>query len=100
VNGSQVGWLQRMAPFGAGNPAPTFVSAGVVLSEAKRVGDDASHVRMRVRDGGHTWPAIGFRLGHAPVRAGDRVDLVWALKRNGDFGSMELEVLDLAPASR
>lgn len=100
VNGSQVGWLQRMAPFGAGNPPPTFVSAGVLLSEATRVGDDASHVRMRVRDGGHTWPAIGFRLGHAPVQAGDRVDLVWALKRNGDFGAMELEVLDLAPASR
>ena len=96
VSGSQVGWLQRMAPFGAGNPVPMFVSTGVSLLEADRVGEGRDHLRMRLRDGSQVWRAIGFRLGKTPVKQGDVVDLVWSLKRNGDRG-MELEVHDLAP---
>ena len=96
VSGSQVDWLQRMAPFGAGNPPPMFVSTGVSLLEADRVGEDGDHLRVRLRHGGQTWRGIGFRLGKTPVKKGDVVDLVWSLKRNGDYG-MELEVHDLAP---
>ncbi|HJN92436.1 MAG TPA: single-stranded-DNA-specific exonuclease RecJ, partial [Dehalococcoidia bacterium] len=92
-------WLQRLGPFGAGNPAPTFVSTSVQVAEARRVGADKSHLRLRLRDGDRAWTGIGFRLGHAAVETGARVDLVWSLKRNGDFGGVELEVKDLAPAT-
>ncbi len=96
VSKSQVTWLQRMEPFGAGNPAPMFVSTGVSLIEAERVGDGGDHLRMRLRDRSQSWRAIGFRLGRTPVQQGDVVDLIWSLKRNGDRG-VELEVHDLAP---
>lgn len=99
VSAQQVSWLQRLAPFGAGNPAPTFVSTGVKLIEARPVGSDGAHLRLRLQAGDRVWPGIGFGLGDAPYRAGDRVDLVWSLKRNGAYGSMELEVKDLAPAT-
>ena len=97
VSGSQVEWLQRMAPFGAGNPAPTFVSTSVQVLEAKRVGSDKSHLRLRLQDGGQVWGGIGFGLGETPVRTGDAVDVIWSLKRNGRFGGVELEARDLAP---
>jgi single-stranded-DNA-specific exonuclease len=99
VSASQVSWLQRLGPFGAGNPAPTFVSTSVQVAEARRVGADKSHLRLRLRDGDRVWAGIGFRLGHAAVETGARVDVVWSLKRNGDYGGVELEVKDLAPAT-
>jgi single-stranded-DNA-specific exonuclease len=100
VSASQVSWLQRLGPFGAGNPAPTFVSTSVQVAEARRVGADKSHLRLRLRDGDRVWTGIGFRLGHAAVETGALVDVVWSLKRNGDHGGVELEVKDLAPATR
>jgi single-stranded-DNA-specific exonuclease len=99
VEASQVNWLQRLAPFGEGNPAPTFVSRNVVISEARRVGADDAHLRLKLRSGSRTWPGIGFGLGSAPCGSGDHVDLVWSLKRNGLNGTIELEVKDLAPVS-
>ena len=51
-------------------------------------------------DGDGVWTGIGFGLGHAAVETGARVDVVWSLKRNGDYGGVELEVKDLAPATR
>ncbi len=98
VRAPQVIWLQRLAPFGEGNPPPTFVSTNVTLTEARAVGADGSHLRLRLRAGEREWAGIGFGLGKVPCKAGDRVDLVWSLKRNGAYDAIELEVKDLAPA--
>ena len=97
--GPQVSWLQRLAPFGAGNATPTFASTGLTVMEARRVGADKSHLKLRLRAGEQVWSAIAFRQGAAPVRSGDRVDAVWTLKRNGAYGGLELEIQDLAPAT-
>ncbi len=97
LQATQVSWLDRLAPFGAGNPAPTFLSTNVTVLESRRVGADQSHLRLTLRAGERTWPAIGFGLGEAPCARGDHVDLVWRLKRDGLRGTMELEVQDLAP---
>lgn len=98
VQGLQVSWLQRLAPFGEGNRPPTFVSTGVTVAEVRRVGADQSHLRLVLRDGEAVWVGIGFGLGGAPCRPGDRVDVVWSLRRNGPYGGYELEVRDLAAA--
>ena len=97
--GPQVAWLQRLAPFGAGNPVPMFVSTGLRVVDAKRVGADASHLKLRLRAGDRTWNAIAFRQGAAPVQRGDRVDAVWSLRKGGAYDALELEIHDLAPAS-
>ena len=101
LQGTQVAWLARLAPFGAGNPAPTFVSANVVLADARRVGNGGEHLRLTLRDGDAVWPGIGFRLGNCPAAVGDRVDVVWSLRRArlSRGNEMELEIQDLAPAS-
>lgn len=97
--GPQIAWLQRLAPFGAANPAPIFASTGLTVMEARRVGVDKGHLKLRLRAGEQVWSAIAFRQGAVPVRTGDRVDAVWTLKRNGAYGGLELEIQDLAPAT-
>lgn len=96
-----VHWIERLQPFGAANPVPCFVSEDVVIESLARIGADKSHLRLRVaprhpswRAG--DWPAVAFRQGSAPLHAGQRVDLVWSLRRNRNR-TPELEIHDFAP---
>jgi len=88
---STVSWIERLAPFGAGNPAPTFLSNGVGVRQARTVGADHAHLRLDL-DG---WQAIGWRLGGAVGEIKSQVDIVWRLRR-GLRGQPELEIVDLA----
>jgi single-stranded-DNA-specific exonuclease len=76
--------LDRLAPFGLGNPEPTLLLASVEATNAGTVGE-GKHLRFRVRqqgrDGGS---AIGFGLGaqlDRLVEAG-RLDVAFRLKEN------------------
>ena len=91
VTRQTVNWIERLAPFGEGNPTPTFLSNGVGVRQAKTVGADHAHLRLEL-DG---WSAIGWRLGDAASEIDSQVDIVWRLRR-GLRGQPELEILDLA----
>lgn len=86
-----VHWIERMAPFGEGNPAPVFLSKDVAVNNVKTVGQDGDHLRLDVEG----WSAIGWRLGKAAPEIGSSVDLVWRLRR-GLRGRPELEIADLS----
>ena len=91
VNRQTVSWIERLAPFGEGNPAPRFLSTEVGVRQAKTVGADGAHLRLDL-DG---WSSIGWRLGSAAAEVGSQVDIVWRLRR-GLRGRPELEIIDLA----
>ena len=40
---------QQLAPFGEANPEPRFTSRELLICEARRIGKDLSHLKMRVR---------------------------------------------------
>jgi single-stranded-DNA-specific exonuclease len=58
--------LAKMAPLGMGNPAPLFVTRGLVVEDARMIGD-GSHLSLRLRqqDGsaGAAVQAVWFRRG-------------------------------------
>ena len=76
--------LDRLAPFGLGNPEPTLLVASVEASTPATV-REGRHLRFRVRqhgrDGGS---AIAFGLGTQleRVHAGARFDVAFRLKEN------------------
>ena len=76
--------LDRLAPFGLGNPEPTLLVASVETAAPATVGE-GRHLRFRVRqhgrDGGS---AIAFGLGKEleRVQPGGRFDLAFRLKEN------------------
>jgi len=76
--------LERLAPFGLGNPEPTLLAASVETVEPGTVGE-GKHLRFRVRqqgrDGGS---AIAFGLGSQLARLSDggRFDVAFRLKEN------------------
>ena len=57
--------LQRLEPFGAGNPEPTLMLRGVTVVERRIVGD--GHLKLRVSAGGQLFAAIAFRQAESPT---------------------------------
>jgi single-stranded-DNA-specific exonuclease len=56
--------LQRLAPFGAGNPEPVLAARGL-RAVTTRVMGDGLHLKLGVTDGEGFAEAVGFRLGDA-----------------------------------
>jgi hypothetical protein len=76
------------------------LSREVLVADARPLGQEGKHLRLKLKDGAVTWPAIAFGLGQAQVKAGQRLDVVYSLgaDRAGE-GRLELRVKDLAPTS-
>lgn len=106
LRGEEIRWLARLEPFGQGNPEPTFLSRGVQVTESRLVGDEGRHLRLKLKDGAVTWPAIAFGLGDLPagrqgatVEAGQRLDVVYSLAADRmSEGALQLRVKDMAPS--
>ena len=57
-------YLDRLEPFGSGNPNPQFRLNAARVESASVVGKDGSHLKLRLQlDGGPSLDAIGFGLG-------------------------------------
>ena len=76
--------LQRLAPFGLGNPGVTLLLPSCELGDLAPVGN-GKHLRFRVRERGrHAGSAIAFGLGAQldRYRARSRYDIVFRLEEN------------------
>ena len=87
-------WIARLAPFGAGNPAPVFLSLGAPVSDVRRFGRNGkSHLGFRLG----RWNAVGWRMGDREAALAQRIDAVWSFRRS-QSGETELELKDFRPA--
>ncbi len=56
--------LERLGPFGAGNPRPVFATRRVrVVGQPTRIGRRGNHLAMHVTSGGRARRCVGWRLG-------------------------------------
>ncbi len=59
-----VGTLERMGPFGAGNPRPVLAMREVrLVGDARRMGRRGDHMQMRVTEAGRAIRCVGWRMG-------------------------------------
>ncbi|MFH1031406.1 MAG: single-stranded-DNA-specific exonuclease RecJ [Chloroflexota bacterium] len=58
--------IQKLAPFGQGNPAPTFLSRWVEVIDSRSMGN-GEHLRLKLKQGGTIWDGVGFGLGKSEV---------------------------------
>jgi single-stranded-DNA-specific exonuclease len=99
LRGEEIRWLSRIGPFGIGNPQPMFLARGVTVMDARTVGNGDKHLKLRVRDGAATWPAIAFDLGAYDAARGDRIDIVYALDLGRPDGTLEIRIEDMRLSS-
>ena len=55
--------MQKLAPFGVGNPKPRIAVKDAELESIRAIGSDGSHLKMSLRDGQATLDTIGFGFG-------------------------------------
>ncbi len=92
--------LQRLAPFGAGNPEPVFSCAGLHVSEARvlpdKRGAGPGHLKLRLAAGSTkaapSFAAIGFGLGDRKLPAGAAVDAAFQLGVDSWSGTQRLQL--------
>ena len=89
--------INSLAPFGAGNPKPSFVARSLEVLESRVVGE--RHLKLKVRQAGEGGPldAIGFGLGDEHPLEGRSVDMVFTpeLNRWQGYEGIQLKVIDL-----
>ena len=93
--------MQQLAPFGRGNPVPTFLTRSVEVINCRTMGNGSEHLRLKVRQGGMVWDGVGFRLGNCLAEISPLLDIVYNLEidRWGGKETLRLNILDFAPAT-
>jgi single-stranded-DNA-specific exonuclease len=91
---------QMLAPFGQGNPTPTFLSRQVAVVERRAMGNGGDHIRLKIKQGGTIWDAVGFRLGKYLPEISPCLDIVYHLEIDGWGGKerLRLNILDFEPS--
>ncbi len=93
--------VQKLAPFGRDNPAPTFLSRRVEVVDYHTMGTNGEHLKLKLKQNDTVWDGVGFRLGDHLTEASSPLDIVYNLEidRWGGEERLRLNILDFAPAS-
>ena len=93
--------LERLEPFGVGNPTPTLILRDAVIHRVVSLGG-GKHTKLTVYKDGQLLQAIRFGAAPStlPAVAGDTVDLLFQLNINDYQGvrSLQLILQDLRPS--
>lgn len=90
--------LQRLKPFGLGNPGPVWGTRAVnVVGTPRKVGN--GHLKMTVAVGGTQIDTIAFNMGEMEVPEGP-IDILYGLQENVYMGrrSLQLNIKDFRAA--
>ena len=102
LNGETIRAIQQLAPFGQGNPAPTFLSCEVVVTDCNTMGSNGGHLRLKLKQGGAVWDGIAFGLGNYLAEVSSPLDIVYNLETDRWRGEerLRINILDFAPTSQ
>lgn len=90
--------IERLEPFGKGNPEPIFLLKGCALSEVRKVGSDQNHFKLVIQKDTARFDAIYFRgVANGELKKGDIVDAAFTLKRStwSTNPHVEMHIIDL-----
>jgi single-stranded-DNA-specific exonuclease len=84
--------LQKLSPFGKGNPLPTFVSRSVEVAGCRTMGVDQQHLRLKLKQDGSAWDAVAFKLGDSLSEVSNVMDIVYNLELDRWGGAENLRL--------
>ena len=93
--------LDKLEPLGAENSEAVFVSRDVIVKNARTVGKDENHLKLRLRDKFVEYDAIAFNQGFWGKEMPSKIDIVYSIERNYYNGNIykQLRIKDLKPTN-
>jgi single-stranded-DNA-specific exonuclease len=87
--------IKALSPFGEGNPEPLFCARSLKVLGSRIVGD--RHLKLRVRQEGKSFEAIGFDLAEKYPLDGKTINMAFSpeLNRWKGYDRIQLRVIDL-----
>ncbi len=84
--------LERLSPFGAGNPQPVFVARGLRVEDVRPIGRDGAHRKVLVRTAaGTTHSVLWWRSAESDLPAGP-FDLAYTARTASYRGQKQLQI--------
>jgi len=92
--------IQKLGPFGRGNPQPTFLTRQVEVIECRNFGNQGEWLRLKLKQGNVTWQAVDFESRRKREEIPSHVDIVYNLEKSRWNGEevLGLNLRDFAPA--
>ena len=85
--------LERLSPFGSGNPSLTLATCDLKIAAKKPIGRDKQHLLVTIEDSdGAQQSVVWWRWNGAPLPEG-RFDLAYTVRANDYRGQRELQVV-------
>ena len=101
LNGQTYQSVQRLSPFGEGNPPPVFLSRRAQVADCRCLGERGEHLELKLRTDKATWRGIGFGMGALAAEVTPRLDIVYNLAVDNwrEQPLLQLNILDFAPSA-
>ena len=92
--------MQKLSPFGRGNPQPTFLTRRVEVIECRNFGKQGAWLRLKLKQGKVTWRAVDFASQRKASEVPPYIDIVYNLEKTRWNGEevLGLNLRDLAPS--
>jgi len=86
--------IQKLAPFGMGNPEPIFATRGVTIEGMRVIGREGNHLKLVLSHKSKSFEAIAFGMGElaANLTIGDKIDVAHCLDENTWNGETKLQL--------
>jgi single-stranded-DNA-specific exonuclease len=92
LTGNTFQMMQKLAPFGKGNPVPVFMSRGVEVTSLRTMGIDQQHLRLKLKQKDSLWDSVAFKLGESRSDISETVDIVFNLEMDRWSGTENLRL--------
>ena len=98
-SGETFNLIQKLSPFGRGNPQPTFLTRQVEVIECRNFGNQGEWLRLKLKQGNVTWQAVDFESQRKQEEIPSHMDIVYNLEKSRWNGEevLSLNLLDFAP---
>lgn len=91
--------ISLFEPVGIGNPEPVFVSNNVELLDARLVGRESKHIKLKIKQDEHIIDSIYFGGGeiYSKLSPGKKLEIVYGVENNVWNGNqaLQLKIRDL-----
>ena len=85
--------INKLEPFGASNPSPTFTVKNLTLKQKKLMGSTKEHLKLIIETPQGPKDCVWWSRGDIPLIAGDKMDIAFAPQLNTFNGNTDIQLI-------